>query len=170
MENKFYTAEKRMKRVSRAELDAFLANYPRKLTYDCNCCCDPPALSWNDFALADRWPYSIVASTYAYDDNPGEYYYEKEENRCYVICENAEECFASKTGYAAENDAKDRDSNFFVKFVSNVRIENARTGEVLYDGPPQTIKTNVNMGEIRTGVGTPIALTQGQTDGTPKTP
>lgn len=102
MENKFYTAEPKEKRVSKSEFIEFLKNYPRKLERDVCGICDPPSITYNDFELANRWPYSVVASTFAYDDNPDGYYYEPEEERIYRIVENFEELFASKTGYMEE--------------------------------------------------------------------
>ena len=63
--------------------------------------CIPPSVSYNDFELANRWPYSVVASTFLYDDNPGDYLYEPEEERVYMIVENYEELFNSKTGNKA---------------------------------------------------------------------
>ena len=99
MENKFYTEEPKEKRVSKQEFIEFLNNYPRKLERDVYGVCDPPAISYNDFELANRWPYSVVASTFAYDDNPDGYYYEPDEERIYRVVENFEELFESKTGY-----------------------------------------------------------------------
>lgn len=99
LESPYYTIEPRMKSVTEAEFKEYLKNYPRKLDYDCNATCDPPAISYNDFELADKWPYSVVASTHAYDDDPEGYYYEKPEDRRYVVMVNHKEVFASKTGY-----------------------------------------------------------------------
>lgn len=100
--NKFYTVETIMKLVSKKEFEDFIKNYPRKLRYDCYGACDPPSITYNDFELANRWPYSIVASTCAYSDNPDDYYYCPEEKRVYRICINYEEVFDSKTGYKEE--------------------------------------------------------------------
>lgn len=102
MENKFYTAEPKEKRVSKSEFVEFLKNYPRKLDRDVYGICDPPSITYNDFVLANRWPYSVVASTFAYDDNPDGYYYEPDEERIYRVVENFEELFESKTGYVEE--------------------------------------------------------------------
>ena len=102
MENKFYTAEPKEKRVSKSEFVEFLKNYPRKLDRDVCGICDPPSITYNDFALANRWPYSVVASTFAYDDNPDGYYYEPDEERIYRVVENFDELFESKTGYVEE--------------------------------------------------------------------
>ena len=99
MENKFYTAEPKEKQVSKAEFIEFLKNYPRKLDRDVCGICDPPLITYNDFVLANRWPHSVVARTFAYDDNPDGYFYEPEESRIYKVVENHEELFKSKTGY-----------------------------------------------------------------------
>ena len=99
MENKFYTAEPKEKRVSKSEFIEFLKNYPRKLERNVCGICDPPSITYNDFELANRWPYSVVARTFAYDNEPDGYFYEPEESRIYNIVENHEELFKSKTGY-----------------------------------------------------------------------
>lgn len=98
----FYTAEPIEKRVSKDEFEQYIANYPRKLEYDAFGACDPPYITYNDFELANCWPYSVVASTHVYDDNPGHHYYMPEEERVYTIVENYEELFNSKTGNKAE--------------------------------------------------------------------
>lgn len=95
----FYTVEPLMKSVSKDEFAEFIKNYPRHLVRDVFGAGDPPAVSYNDFALANRWPHSIVASTLLYDDDPNDYYYEPEEERVYWIMSNYAECFSSKTGY-----------------------------------------------------------------------
>ena len=98
----FYTGKPKYKEVSKKELLEFVKNYPRKLEIDVTGICEPPLLTYNDFELANRWPYSIVASHYCYDDNPKDYYYMPEESRRYRIMENYEEVFNSKTGNKAE--------------------------------------------------------------------
>ena len=97
----FYTAQPVKKNVTKEEFLRFLDSYPRDLVYDVFGACDPPAVSYNDFELANRWPYSVVASTFCYDDDPDGYYYEPEEDRQYTITVNYEELFASKTGNRA---------------------------------------------------------------------
>lgn len=94
----FYTAEPITKNVTKEEFKEFIKNYPRKLEKDVCGISDPPAVSYNDFELANRWPYSIVASTFLYDDNPDDYFYEPEDKRTYRIVVNHEELFESKTG------------------------------------------------------------------------
>lgn len=99
MKNKFYTVEPNNIQVTKEEFYNFIKNYPRRLVYDVTGICDPPQASYNDFELANRWPYSIVAATYLYDNEPDGYYYESEEQRIYIIMENYQEVFESKTGY-----------------------------------------------------------------------
>lgn len=95
----FYTVEPIYKNVSKSEFEEFIRSYPRRLERDVFGACDPPAVSYNDFWLANRWPHSIVARTFLYEDNPGDYWYEPEEKRTYSIMANYEECYNSKTGY-----------------------------------------------------------------------
>lgn len=99
----YYTVEPIKKKVSKEEFVKFLENYPRPLRRDVFAACDPPAISYNDFELADRWLYSIVASTHYYDDDPKGHYYEPEEKRSYIIMVNYEEVFASRTGNKTED-------------------------------------------------------------------
>ena len=81
------TVKPEMKSVSKDEFVAFIKAYPRPLVRDVCGICDPPAISWNDF-LFGKWPDSVVARTFAYDDNPGDYFYEPEEKRDYSIMVN----------------------------------------------------------------------------------
>ena len=101
MKNKFYTVEPNNIQVTKEEFYNFIKNYPRRLVYDVTGICDPPQASYNDFELANRWPHSVVAFTYGYEDNPGDYFYTPEEKRTYCIVTNYEELFKSKTGNKA---------------------------------------------------------------------
>lgn len=97
--NKFYMVEPIRENVTKKEFDDFIKKYPRKLNYNC---CDisiPPSISYNDFELANRWPYSVIANTFAYSDDMEDYYYTPEEKRIYSIMKNYEQVFKSKTGY-----------------------------------------------------------------------
>ncbi len=98
----FYTIEPIVKRVSKDEFLEFIKKYPRPLKRDCCGICDPPSITYNDFELANRWPYSIVASTFAYSDDPQDYWYEPDEKRIYSIVTNYEEVFNSKTDNMAK--------------------------------------------------------------------
>lgn len=93
------------KRVTHDEFVTFVQNYPRKLTYDAFGAFDPPLVTYNDFELANRWPFSVVASTRLYDEDPKGYFYESPDKRDYYIVTNYDELYASKTGYkAGENE------------------------------------------------------------------
>ena len=99
----FYTAKPIREKVSKQEFLNFIENYPRKLEIDCCGISEPPSITYNDFELANRWPYSIVASTFAYSDNPDDYFYEPENKKDYFIIINYEELFKSKTGNIAKS-------------------------------------------------------------------
>lgn len=99
----FYTAEPKEKNVTKEEFEEFIKNYPRKLIKDVCGISDPPNITYNDLELANKWPYSIVARTFMYSDEEGDYWYCPEEKRTYAIMENYEEVFASKTGNQAKS-------------------------------------------------------------------
>jgi len=102
LEQEFFYMEKPMtKNVNKEEFYEFIKNYPRKLDRDVCGIYDPPAVTYNDFELANRWPYSVVANTFLYDDKPGDYFYVPEEERTYKIVVNYQDLFASKTGKKA---------------------------------------------------------------------
>lgn len=107
--NKYFTVEPVYKKASKDEYQKFIDEYPRKLVRDVYGVCDPPSITYNDFELADRYPYSVVASTFAYDDEPGAYYYEPPEERIYKIMENYKEVFDRRTGY--KEDVVERNEN-----------------------------------------------------------
>ena len=101
--NFYYTVEPIMKHVTKQEFIDFINHYPRELVRDVYGVYEPPLVTYNDFELADRWHYSVVAKTFLYDDNPGDYFYEPEEERKYCIMENYEEVFNSRTGNKTED-------------------------------------------------------------------
>lgn len=94
----YYSVVPIHKKVTKEEFIKFIQNYPRKLKMDVWGACEPPLITYNDFELADRWPYSVVAKTHAWSNDPDHYYYAPEEEREYKIMENYEEVFASRTG------------------------------------------------------------------------
>ena len=96
---KWFTIEPIFMPVNKEDFIKFIKKYPRKLETDAFRACDPPLITYNDFELANRWPYSIVAKTYAYDASPGDYYYEPPESRLYYILVNYEKLFDNRTGY-----------------------------------------------------------------------
>lgn len=97
--DKYFTVKPVYKKVDKQTYQKFIDEYPRKLVRDVYGVCDPPSITYNDFELADRYPYSVVASTLAYDDDPGAYFYEPPEKRIYKIMENYKEAFDGRTGY-----------------------------------------------------------------------
>lgn len=105
MESKdfYYSVEPIMKSVTYEEFNEFLINYPRSLIRDVYGVGDPPCITYNDFELADRWPYSVVARTWFYSDEPGDYYYAPLDKRKYTVMINYEEVFDSRTGNKTED-------------------------------------------------------------------
>ena len=75
-----------MKKVTKEEFDTFVANYKRKLNYDCYAVIEPPMITYNDFTLGN-WPESVVARTYLYDEKEGGYFYVAPDKRVYMIAE-----------------------------------------------------------------------------------
>lgn len=111
-QDKYYSIEPINKKVTKEEFKEFLKNYPRKLVCDVCGISEPPAVSYNDFELADRWPYSVVAHTWAYEDEPGSYYYASEKERDYYIMVNYEEVFNSRTGInTSEYEKKEKEKS-----------------------------------------------------------
>lgn len=92
----FYKIKPKMECVDYDTFKQFINAYPRHLTTDCYGACEPPLITYNDFELAERWPYSIVASTYFYSDDPDNYYYEPPEKRLYRIMVNFREVYNSR--------------------------------------------------------------------------
>lgn len=86
--------------VSKGEFEEYLKSYPRELTPNESGICTPTYLGWDDFELADKWPFSTVAWTYDYDDEDDP---EPEEERSYYIMSNIAEVFASRTGRTHED-------------------------------------------------------------------
>jgi hypothetical protein len=62
-----------LKKVTRAEHDAFLAAYPRKLERDVVRFFEPPLIQHNDFTLG-KWPESVVASYWSAGGDPNNLY------------------------------------------------------------------------------------------------
>lgn len=99
----YYSAMPIEKRVTCEEFDEFLKNYPRSLVRDVCGINGPPSITYNDFELADRWPYSVVARTWLYSDEPGDYFYEPQDKRSYIVVVNHNELFDSRTGNKTED-------------------------------------------------------------------
>lgn len=152
-EDKYYSINPIKKKVTKEEFNEFLNKYPRRLTCDVCGISDPPAISYNDFKLADRWPYSIVANTWAYDDDPNGYFYEPEEKRDYYIIENYEEVFNSRTGInTSEYEEKERQASisgkqYFIKEITEVKLVNRESGDTLctFEIKDSTLENHTNI-------------------------
>ena len=110
----FYTVEPNRVEVSEKEFKEFINNYPRKLEIDYYM----DAWTYNDFELANIWPYSIVAKV---SNDYGEL--------SYYITTNIKEVFDSKTGFAvdyeAERQQEEKDNifkDYGIKDISGVVI------------------------------------------------
>lgn len=99
----YYSAEPIMESVTYEEFNEFLKNYPRSLVRDVCGISGPPVITYNDFKLADRWPYGVVARTWLYSDEPGDLFYEPQDKRSYLIMINYKEVFDSRTGNKTED-------------------------------------------------------------------
>lgn len=82
--------------VSKDEFDKFIRAYPRHLTVNVYGASEPPLITYNDLNYGSQWPDSVVASTFAYDDNEDGRYYKPEDNRYYSILSNYKEVFGDK--------------------------------------------------------------------------
>ena len=98
-EEKWFKVEPIYMLVLREDFIKFIKNYPRKLDCDVYGISNPSLVTYNDFELANRWPYSIVAKTWNYSDDPKNYFYKPLEERSYYVMVNYERVFNSKTGY-----------------------------------------------------------------------
>ena len=92
-ENKHYTIEPEFKDVTKDEFNRFLESYPRPLISDFFM----DSVSYNDFNLADRWPWSMIAIKNLW------YYCEENEETTYRIAVNYIDMFNSKTGYMEDS-------------------------------------------------------------------
>lgn len=131
----YYSVEPIRKKVSEQEFIEFIKNYPRKLVRHVSGICDPPSITYNDFELADRWPYSIIANTWMYSDDPDDYFYEPKEAREYEIIVNYEEIFNSRTGINTseyEKQLKKPEKNYCLKGITEARIIDSNSNDVLF--------------------------------------
>lgn len=151
--DKYYSINPIKKKVTKEEFNEFLNKYPRRLACDVCGISDPPVISYNDFKLADRWPYSIVANTWAYDDDPNGYFYKPEEKRDYYIVENYEEVFNSRTGInTSEYEEKERQAStsgkqYFIKGITEAKLVNLESGDTLctFEIKDSTLENHTNI-------------------------
>lgn len=141
--NAFYSVKPIEREVTKEEYDQFISQYPRRLRMDCWAACDPPLIAANDFELADRWPYSIVAG---YDGGePNEYYGWDYKPKYYVVV-NYEDLFNHRTGYKADEDpeeirrlkewnemaSRSRISSLAIDSISSIKATDITTGATLF--------------------------------------
>jgi hypothetical protein len=87
----FTKIKPKLENVTKEQFEEFLKNYPRPLLYDYYGVCMPPLITYNDRKIADKFPNSIVALTYAYEDESKHYFYCPPEERIYQIATNLQE-------------------------------------------------------------------------------
>ena len=85
-ENIYYSVKPVFKKVTKQEYEKFIHTYPRNLEMNTYGAWEPPLITANDFELAPMWSFSVVAKAW---------------NDQYLIAENYEEMFASRTTEAA---------------------------------------------------------------------
>lgn len=145
----YFSVKPIWKEVDKYEFYQYVDQYPRGLDTSIESM-DPPSVSFNDFALADRWPVSIVA-----------HYSGDSAARIYHIMENCDEVFASKTGKMARTHGEPPNP-FVVKSLS-VDLSNKgdfTTPGILYNGEVklQHLDCHVDVSAIKAGEGTPIII------------
>lgn len=96
---KWFSIEPEYQYVSYKQFKKFISDYPRVLERDACGISTPPCITYNDFELANRWPWSVVATTYLYETSPKSRDYVPPKERTYRIMTNFEEVFNSRTGY-----------------------------------------------------------------------
>lgn len=104
----YYSVQPITENVSKEVFEEYIKNYPRKLVLNESGICTPTYLGYDDFELADKWPFSNVAWTYDYDDDDDP---EPEDERTYYITVNIAEVFASKTGRTHEDWEKEAEED-----------------------------------------------------------
>ena len=139
----FYTVEPVEKKVTKEEFEEFVNNYPRKLERDWCGISQPPLISYNDFELANRWPYSTVAYTWDYTYTPGGISYTEEEKEYYIVA-NYEEVFASKTGYEEPHrwshvEMRLPDGHWIDKKIDYWKSIDDHTYEIIIEGTSYTV-------------------------------
>ena len=102
-----YTVAPIWKSVSKSEFEEYLQKYPRPLVRNVYMAVEPPSVSYNDFQLADLFPFCAVASTSIYETNPDSFYFVPEQERVYKVVTNFEECFTNRINIPADPEKED---------------------------------------------------------------
>lgn len=146
----YFTVEPIWKEVSQKEFHEYVKLYPRPLKCDAYAVSDDPVVSFNDFALADRWPVSVVA-WYAGDDD------------CkYHVMENFGRVFASKTGKMASTHGEPPNPFIFHVDCANANDFIASGAIYLGEVKMQQITTHVDISAVKAREGSPIIISTGK--------
>lgn len=89
--------------IDEEDFNEFLDNYPRPLVEDASRTITPTIISFNDYELADKNPFSIVAECQEEYDTDGELI----GHTNFKIMTNYADCFDSKTGNKRHNTYRD---------------------------------------------------------------
>lgn len=90
----YYSVDPVWSNVTKTQFDNFRHNYPRELVEDASRTQYPTIISFNDYELADKNPFSIVAECEAVYNASGE----RTGYTNYKVMSNYETVYASKTG------------------------------------------------------------------------
>jgi len=90
----YYTVDPVWQTVTQVQFDTFRHNYPRELVEDASRTQYPTIISFNDYELADKNPFSIVAECEAVYNSSGE----RTGYTNYKVMSNFADVFASRTG------------------------------------------------------------------------
>lgn len=90
----YYTVDPVWTSVTQAQFDTFRHNYPRELVEDASRTQYPTIISFNDYQLADKNPFSIVAECEAVFNSSGE----RTGYTKFKVMSNFAAVYASKTG------------------------------------------------------------------------
>lgn len=156
----YFTVEPIWKEVSQKEFHEYVKLYPRPLKCDAYAVFDDPVVSFNDFALADRWPVSVVAwysgpvSLVALDAG--------DDDCKYHVMENFDRVFASKTGKMASTHGET--PNPFIFHVDCANANDFTASGTIYLGEVkmQHITTHVDISAVKAGEGSPIIISTGK--------
>ena len=91
--------------ITEEDFNDFLANYPRPLVEDASRTITPTVISFNDYQLADKNPFSIVAECQEVYDDDGELI----GHNNFKVMTNYAACFNSRTGNKRHNTYLDND-------------------------------------------------------------
>lgn len=122
-ENVYYNVKPVFKNVTKQEYEKFIHTYPRILEMNAYGVFEPPLITANDFELAPKWPFSVVAKVWSDQ---------------YLIAENYKEMFASRTpetvlAVAKATKEQDERNKKMEAFIDGIAVIKFRTynGELI---------------------------------------